>query len=852
MKKKIKQFFIKNKLYLYTILSALFIVILVYILQDVAPFGKNSLLTIDFFHQYGPMLGEFYDRIKNHLNLIYSFNMAMGLPFFRNYFNYLSSPFNLILFLFNHDNLVMSYSVIIGLKTVVAAFSMVVFLKNKFKTESLYLIPLSLFYAYCAYFIAYYWNIMWLDGLVFLPLVVLGIENLINKNKPLLYIISLAVMLYANYFIAYMICIFSVIYFIGYLINQTEKFNLKTILKKVGLFGLSSLLAGGLCACFLFPMYKALTSISATSDTIPFSQYYDFTFKEFFFNHFSGVGSTVLNSGITTAPNISCGILAVALFILFIINPKIKLKTKIVYGLMLLILLSSFLLGLLDYIWHGFHVPNDLPFRYSFLYSFVMIIIAAYSLMNLKNLKFRWSIITYIIMLVLISFMKVVNYQNISNDMLILNYAVITIYFLIAVLYYYFPKYKKWIPLIFIITASLEITVWINNNWNILQYIKDFYSDYNSTEKALDYIKKNDQEMYRIEKTNTLTFNDPSWYNYYGQSTFSSMEYENMAVLEHNLGLPGNEINSYYYKQTTPIYDLMSNIKYFIGTNQDNINYEEIYSKDNITINKAKYNAGLMFGLNSNIKKWTYSYSNPFMIQNDFIAKGVGIENVLEKVNSNNKIVYNENGNTIVKYSVKNEKGNLYLYQNDSSIDFIIVNGILYYSVDNYSYTDNLGIFQISSHESYNEKYIININNTNDEFTYYVGYNNYNNDSVNVYKLNENKFKDAFQKIEEQKVQITDFEEYKIKGTINLKENLTMFTSIPYDEGWVVKVDGKEIQTYPIGNALLGFNIPKGNHTIELNYIIPGFKTGILISIVSLSGLIILIIICNKKRHSTI
>ena len=205
---------IKNHYYIYlTFLLGLIVITAIYILQDVAPFGKNSLLTVDFFHQYGPMLAELYDRIHDGESLIYSFNTGLGLPFFRNFFNYLSSPINILIFLFKREHVIMSYSIIIGLRSILSAVTMTYYLRKKLNTKTPILIGLGLLYAYSAYFTAYYWNIMWLDGLIFLPLIVLGIENIINKNKGLLYTISLSLMLFSNYFIGYMLCIFSCIYF---------------------------------------------------------------------------------------------------------------------------------------------------------------------------------------------------------------------------------------------------------------------------------------------------------------------------------------------------------------------------------------------------------------------------------------------------------------------------------------------------------------------------------------------------------------------------------------------------------------------------------------------------------------
>jgi uncharacterized membrane protein YfhO len=852
LKKKFKHFISNNLGIFITFLASLIVIIAVFILQNVTPLGSNSLLTIDFFHQYGPMLSELYNRIHSGSNLLYSFNMAMGLPFFRNFFNYLSSPFNLIMLFFSHRGLLASYSVIIGLKAIASSVTMYYYLKKKFSYNGLYTIPLAILYAFCAYFTAYYWNIMWLDGLVFLPLITLGIEKIVNENKYLLYVISLAIMLFANYFIAYMICIFSVLYFIAYLIIKTSKWDIKNILKKCLIFGFSSLLAGGLCAWFLIPLYYGLQTISATSDVFPTSQYYAFTLKEFIFNHFSGVGSTVLKSGISNAPNISVGIFPLALVIIFIINPNIKLKTKVSYLVLLGILFFSFIFAPADFIWHGFHVPNDLPYRYSFLYSFVIIIMAAYGITSIKKIKSFYVYFTYVLMLIGTLSLFIFNYSNIKKDMILLNGIVITIAFLCYIIYTKFDSFKKLIPYILIITSILECIIVVNNNWAVSQVEKFFYSDYNGTEKALTKIRKNDKElMYRIERTNILTYNDPSWYNYYGQTTFSSMAYENMAILQNSLGLPGNEINSYYYKETTPVYDLMFNIKYFIGENKDINRYELISNTDNIVINKNDYTNGLMYGVSKNIKKWKYNLDNPFIIQNDYMKKSTNSkEDVFEKItNYQKEEIYNKDGNKIIKYTINNPNDNLYFYYRSSNIDFIIVDDTLYFTNENYHYVNDLKYkLNIFSYTDFHENYILNTRTDKKTYTFYVGYNNYYSDNIMVYTINQKTFNNDYQILKNQKINIEEFKEYYIKGTIKNVENEAIYTSIPYDEGWNVYIDGEKISTYKIGNALLGFDLQKGEHTIELKYMIPKIKISLIFSIFSFFCLLLSLLI--KKRNN--
>ena len=384
------------------------------------------------------MLAEFYDRITSGENLIYSFNTGLGLPFFRNFFNYLSSPLNLLILLFKRENIVMSYSLIIGLKSILSSITCTYYLKRKLDLNKYLSIPLGLLYAFSAYFTAYYWNIMWIDGMYMLPVITLGIENIINKNNGLLYTISLSLMLYINYFIGYMLCIFSCIYFVLYLIIKTNKFNIKDIIKKIVKFSICSLISGALMAWTLIPMFEALISTNATTGTMPTTQYYAFTILEFIQNSITGVKSTVFASDISNTPNVSCGILSVSLLFMFLLNNNISIKRKIIYTFLLIFLLCSFYIAPLDYIWHAFHVPNDLPYRYSFIYSFILITISAYSLKNIENISYIKTLIAYLLSLTLITFVYLSKYNNIESNMININYLLITTHFLIYNLYHFY------------------------------------------------------------------------------------------------------------------------------------------------------------------------------------------------------------------------------------------------------------------------------------------------------------------------------------------------------------------------------------------------------------------------------
>ncbi len=839
----LRKFFKENQLYFYAFFIGIIIISVVFKLNNVAPFGGNSLLCVDFYHQYGPMLAELYDRIHQGENLIYSFNMAMGLPFFRNFLNYLSSPFNIIMFLFNHKNLIMSYSVIIGLKAVMADTTMVYYLSKKFKTKKLYLLPLGIIYAFSAYFQAYYWNIMWLDGMVFVPLITLGIEYIVNEHKWRFYTFYLAIMLIANYFIGYMICLYAVVYFLLYLVYKT-KFHLKTwkkdltiFIKKGLMFGFASLMAGCLTAFLLLPMFKALASISATGGEIPTSQYYDFLPIDYIKAHLTGVSTTVFASDAITKPNISCGILSVALLLAYLINIDIPFKNKICYLLLLGFFIFAFFNPVLDYIFHAFHVPNDLPYRYSFLYSFVLVLIGAYALMNIKKIKFPLIVIGYLLIMALLIIVSMEEWAGITQNMAYINMILLTLYFIFYAGLYFTGRLQTLFYIALTVVACIDVGVSINYNWNITQVLSVFYEDYDETKELLADVKAYDDELfYRIENTNMMTLNDGSWYDYYGQTTFSSMAYENMAILQHNLGIPGNVINSYYYVQSTPIYDLMFDIKYFIGMRNDYNRYKEIVTNME-TANEFEYNVGLMFGTNKDLLEWTGQSDNPFANQNQFMRLSSGVDEILTPATLiNTEELYQDDTVTILKYEYENTFDNFYYYSDDFAIDFMIVGDTLYYNNDNYqtltSYSDELNYTYI---EDYDEEKIINILSSEENITLYVAYNVYYSGAFDLYTIDHDRFVEAYTRLDNNKVHMTSFSENKMKGNISLDDDMLIYTSIPYDEGWQVYIDGKRVETESLADALLVFECPKGTHEIFLIYHAPLMLTGTIIT--SLTGI---------------
>ena len=853
MIEKIKKNITNNKWIYITFLISTIIISVIYTLSKIAPFGNNSMLDVDFYHQYGPLLNELYDRVKEGSSLLYSFNTGGGLPFYRNFLNYLSSPFNIVLFLFKKENIVMAFSCIIGLKVIFASGMMSIYLKKTFKKDGVLLTIFSVLYAFSGYFCSYYWNIMWLDGMVFLPLIMLGINKLVDDEKPIFYTIFLSIMLIANYFIAYMICIFAVMYFFEYLFYRYG-FSLKKTYKKIILFILFSILAAALVSFALIPLYKALSSISATSDSFP-ELTLQFKFHELLFNHLTGVNRTVFASDELPLPNVYAGLLTFTGVILFFINKKINIRAKLLAFLILLIFVLSFNINSLDFIWHAFHVPNDLPWRYSFIYVFIFITIGYYGILRIKDLKkssvFASSFISLIIILLAYKF----SFKNIDFDRTIINIIFVLLYLLIFLFTKFKKINKKIIYALIIIFVSAECIYGIDYNWNIDHDIATFMSDKNTYEKLISETTSKDNDLYRMEKTDYLTLNDAAWYNYKGISTFTSMAYESVSKFQRKLGLSGNNINSYYYKYyNTPIYNTMFDIKYLMGSYIENPYYSYLKTDGKVDLIKYNYSSSLLYGVDKKIKGYYPEEYNPFKNQSDFVSlttnttdiyTDVLVKNVIGgeitpsdfKNNSNGEFNYIlDDGQDSITFMLDNKVNqNIYLYINGSNVNGFEVDDKYYSITSDEYYTVDVGTKEIGD-----VKVKINFKDNNDDgiIKFYA------------YAIDDDKFKEFYNEINKNILKVTSYSDTLIEGDVTLKSDKVMLSTIAYDTGWKVYVDGKSVDTYKIADSYLAFDIKKGSHKIKLVYYPDGMKLGVITSFISLAIIFIYAIFSDKKQKN--
>lgn len=874
--------FIKNNKYiLISALVAFLITQLIYFCYSLAPYGDMTILRMDLYHQYGPLFAELYDRLTDGGSLIYSWNSGLGSSFLGNFFNYLASPTSLIILVFGHKNIPEAIAAMIAIKATLSAGVFTYYLKKSLGKHDILSAAFGILYAFCGFFIAYYWNLMWLDAMVIFPLILLGIEKIIKQGKPSLYCIALALTFISNYYMAYMVCIFSVLYFFTYYFANYplgKKFNDKldknaTIFKKLSnsvffssgiKFAFFSLVAVLLAAFALLPLMSILTSSSATSGGAPteFKKY--FTVFDFLANHLTAVEPTIRSSGTDVLPNVYCGVLTLILVPLFLFNKKIQIREKVSYVCLLGVIYFSFSVNYLNFFWHGFHFPNDLPYRFSFMYSFILLVIAYKAISHIKEYSGKEILCAGIGFAGFLILVEKLSSKNVGDLSLGLSLIFGAGYVLILRLLQNKKFQTSAVAVLLFCTITSEIALGNTNNYSMNQSKANYTNDYDDFTVLKDKLDEYDGGFYRMELTKLRTRMDPSWYNYNGVSIFSSMAYEKVANMQQDLGMFGNYINSYTYNPQTAVYNAMFGLKYLVDNDDYGLNeniYSRLMSTGKFTAYKNEYSLPIAFAAEAEVADWAASEpKNPFLSQAKWFELATGVSDVFDKL-SVSDITYDnissftdsEIQSGSIKYSklfkdtnasltieiVPEKTQNVYIYLKSTSVDSATINASGYSKPFN---TEDGYIVDIGERQAGDTVYLdIPLKSSAAEtgnITFYA------------YGLNDENFAKGYDELNDNgALNITSYSDTEIVGSLTADSNQIVYTSIPYDANWNVYIDGVRVpssQVLKISDSLIGFNISTGEHEITLQYVSSGLMAG---SIISITTIIIATLFIIMKRR---
>lgn len=836
-KRSFSAFLYDNISIIIAFLVPLIILIIVYYMRDIYPFGYNMYLRSDCYHQYAPFHKEFYDKITSGGNLTYSWNIGLGVNFSALYAYYLASPFNWLIGLVSPNHILEIMSVFIVVKTALCGFTFAFYLSKHFHTKKLTIATLSVFYALSSYFCAFSWNLMWLDCLFLLPIIILGLERLVKENKCYLYCISLGFAILSNYYIAIMICIFCVLYYFVMLYIDEAKKDFAYYKMRFKNFALFSLLAGGFAAITVLPAYYALSSTASGEFEFPKTIITYFSVMDMLSRSLINVDAAIFSAH---DPNLYCTVAVFLLVPLFALNPKIKFRDKVAKLSLLAFMLISFNTNFLNYIWHGFHYPNSLPCRESFLYIFLILAISYEALINIREITRKQLAATFTGAIALILLIEKLYVKQDYSSLIIYVSIIFLLFYLVVITLFRSNKYKQnFVAYLLLVIVAAE--AFINTEeTGIGTCTRSLYlNDNKPIENLIDAAKKSDDSFYRTEKYDRRTKNDAAWHNYYGASTFSSTASAGLSKYYGSLGFE-ESTNAYAYYGHTPLTEAMFSIKYVISNNflAENDFITQFAQSENYYLYKNNYTLPLAFMMPGNvITDWNNSDPNPFEVQNNLVNTLIPNSDkmytrlMVDTLGTDNSI------------SVRTDL-HLFIYVT-TSLDAVTI-----------SITDNTGKITSKNYNSMTHMHILDLGNiaAGSKVTISPADNKVSSIQLYAYQFDESVFKNAFNKLNETTMELETFKETYLKGSIDVKENGMLYTSIPYDKGWSVYVDGKKVKTISFKKALLAINLDSGHHTIEFKYKPVGFTKGILIT--SLSVIVFLAIVIadymKKKRAGTI
>ena len=358
----------------------------------VSPFGKNQILVTDLWHQYYPFLVDFQDKLQHGGSLLWTWKCGGGTNYLALMAYYLASPLNFLSVLIPAEYLREFLYVITCVKIGLAGLFFSLFLKMTFKRTDASIAAFGIMYALCSFIMGYYWNIIWLDTIALMPLVIAGTVALLKYGRFRLYIAALALSVLANYYIGLFTCVFVLLVSLGYTIVELK--DLKYIIRDFIKMLICSVTAIMISAVLTLPAYFALGHTQSTGNAFPSGFSVNIGSTADLGGVLEGIGKTISNSiafveptAKEGLPNIYCGVFTIFLAFLFFFCSKIKKRERFVCGLLLFFFMLSFIIRQLDYIWHGFHFPNMLPHRFSFLYSFVLIYMAFRVFMYIDSIR---------------------------------------------------------------------------------------------------------------------------------------------------------------------------------------------------------------------------------------------------------------------------------------------------------------------------------------------------------------------------------------------------------------------------------------------------------------------------------
>ena len=899
------------------------------IVQGCVPFGsQKAILYSDEYHQYYPFFLSMRNALRNGESLLFNWQIGMGVDYLGLAAYYLGSPLNLLSVLVP-DSLTLHYfAILVPIRLGFAGLFFAIMLKKLYQKNDIAIALFGSFYALCAWALGYMWNVMWLDTFALMPLVILGTISLLKDKKYILYTVSLFFAVAISYYIGLFVCIFVLLVSICYEICRWQGFKrfFGDILRMV----LFSAIAIGLTAFIELPAFMALQATSSSNNQFPTGfrlniitgENFKYT-REAWATYRNAVegGANLwiraeelvtaivysvppilagmriiagnMGGGLTPTfmdglPNVYCGTCIIVMAFLFLTAKQVKLRDKICSLFLLVFFMCSFLIRQLDYMWHGFHFPNQIPYRFSFLFCFVMVWMAYRAWLARAEFKLWQLAIGCALALGILACGEDL------KDPLYLGYNIAMVAITLGLFVFVWvdrmriakalekaPETKRekkavqamyrvhqrntGLLLTFVMVAELALNMICFCHYFSTTSITDYPRGTKDTAAALSYMEYRERNnlFYRAEMTHVQTYNDAALNNYNGITTFTSSANVRVTDFMQALGFGAlRSYNRYAFEEASPVANLFLNLKYMIerqGDVEENSYFNTIHNFGNVYLQENNAYLPLGFLAESSLADWDLKEGQySFQRQQELFKLATGIDEELWQMSPDGCL------------QIKSDDVELTTVQPNS--------GYAYYKSTNdgkvrFGYTvTKPGFMCVEVKASQKGKIRIYMSHAGQQSLLYseevvmpqmfsvaevqpgdlvwvdvlVDGNEVGSLNVQAGVLNEEVFWKGYEVLSASTMELTKFTNTRVEGTINCNRDGLLYTSIPSNDHWYAEVDGEPAEVILVGDCMVGLELTEGQHTITFRYRNTTFRNGLLISI---GFLLLFVAIIVGDRH---
>lgn len=529
------------------------------------PFGPNSVMTGDLNSQYIPFYAHFYDAVREGGSLLYAGDLGLGGGAFALFAYYFASPFAWLYLIVAPEFYGQLCCIVYAAKVTLAAAAFCFYLERRWGGEKALWLPLCWCYGLMGYSVAYAQNVLWLDAVILLPLACAGIDRLLAGKGAVGFALALAAAIFTNFYMGYMLCVFSVLYFVAGLAARSPRPGRKAVFSAFGRFAAAGATATALAGAVLLP--AAIEILQVKSTGLDFSGGGQFSPLDLAQKFFTGnfVWADVQNG----LPPVYCGMLGLGAALLYFFSTRPR-REKLAYGLFAALLLASLWWRPLDLAWHGFAAPNWFPYRESFLLVFLLLTLGAGALTGPLSLKRGLAVGALAAALgVLVYFFRAETYGRrrwlLACCLLAAGIGLVWLWGRLK------GGKKQLAALALAVLTAGELA--LNGYWTLRLFEAYPVADYTEFVRAgratVRAVEKENAGRYRVEKTFFRTLNDPMLLGYDGLTHFSSVQDGASSILLMALGYRNYGSSYGYLSGSTAAADSLLSVGWFLAREGD-------------------------------------------------------------------------------------------------------------------------------------------------------------------------------------------------------------------------------------------------------------------------------------------